>query len=156
MGTSKIFCFRFFSRFLELRAHDFHRFWVPKVIPGARFPGGFLVIGFIHDFLYIFWKKDFFSETLKTLQSTAPASKIKGHRFEKKARCVKRTHRKKTSIFHRFLPPNRPKKRIKCRLAPRMTKTSLRERSFSAPGAILVDFRVPERTQNSSKMRSRT
>ena len=47
-------------------------------------------------------------------------------------------------------------KRTKRRLAPRITKNSLRERTCSAPGAIFVDFRVPARVQNSSKMRSRT
>ena len=49
-GPSKIIFFRGFLRFLGLRAHDFHRFWVPKVTPGARFSRRFPVIGLKHVF----------------------------------------------------------------------------------------------------------
>ena len=59
-GPSKITFFRGFLRFLGLRAHDFHRFWVPKVISGAHFSGGFPVIGFMHVFWYAFVKKHAF------------------------------------------------------------------------------------------------
>ena len=52
-GPSKITFFRGFLRFLGLRAHDFHRFWVPKVIPGVRFSRGFPAIGFIYDFWHL-------------------------------------------------------------------------------------------------------
>ena len=81
----------------------------PKSDPRRSFSRRFSGDWFYTWFFVYFLEKRLFSETLKTLQSTAPASKIKGHRFEKKPCCVKRTHRKKTSNFHRFLTPKRPK-----------------------------------------------
>ena len=59
-GPSKITFFRGFLRFLGLRAHDFHRFWVPKVTPGARVSRRFPVIGLKHVFFHFFVKKRIF------------------------------------------------------------------------------------------------